>query len=87
MEDETQLGPTWMRKAELFVQRAGIVIEPVTLQYGELARPAFPDFGTGRHKAALNLGECFSYALAKTTGEPLLFMASKVSQTDIQAAE
>lgn len=83
---ETQLGPTGMRQAELFFQRAGIVIEPVTVQHGELARQAFLDFGKGRHKAALNFGDCFSYALAKATGEPLLFKGGDFGQTDIEAA-
>lgn len=83
---ENQLGPHGMRQAELFFQRAGIVIEPVTLQHGELARQAFLDFGKGRHKAALNFGDCFSYALAKATGESLLFKGGDFSQTDIEAA-
>jgi ribonuclease VapC len=47
---------------------------------------AFLDFGTGRHKAGLNSGDCFSYALAKAAGEPLLFKGADFSQTDIKAA-
>jgi ribonuclease VapC len=81
---ENQLGPEGMRQAEAFFRRAGIVIEPVTLDHGELARQAFLDFGKGRHKAALNYGDCFSYALAKATGEPLLFKGNDFSQTDIE---
>jgi ribonuclease VapC len=83
---ENQLGPEGMRQAEAFFRRAGIVIEPVTLDQGELARQAFLDFGKGRHKAGLNFGDCFSYALAKATGEPLLFKGHDFSQTDIEAA-
>ena len=83
---ENQLGPEGMRQAEAFFRRAGIVIEPVTLDQGELARQAFLDFGKGRHKAGLNFGDCFSYALAKATGEPLLFKGYDFSQTDIEAA-
>jgi len=82
---ENQLGPDGMRQAEAFLRRADIVIEPVTLDHGELARQAFLDFGTGRHKAGLNYGDCFSYALAKATGEPLLFKGADFSQTDIDA--
>jgi len=82
---ESQLGPEGMRQAEAFLRRADIVIEPVTLDHGELARQAFLDFGTGRHKAGLNYGDCFSYALAKATGEPLLFKGADFSQTDIDA--
>jgi len=83
---ENQLGPQGMRQAETFFRRAGVVIEPVTLDQGELARQAFLDFGKGRHKAGLNYGDCFSYALAKATGEPLLFKGRDFAQTDIDAA-
>lgn len=83
---ENQLGPEGMRQTEAFFRRAGVVIEPVTLDHGEIARQAFLDFGKGRHKAGLNFGDCFSYALAKATGEPLLFKGTDFSQTDIKAA-
>jgi ribonuclease VapC len=83
---ENQLGPEGMRQAEAFLRRAGVVIEPVTLDHGDLARQAFLDFGKGRHKASLNYGDCFSYALAKATDEPLLFKGNDFSQTDIKAA-
>src|SRR3546814_4124806 len=71
---------------EAFFRRAGITIEPVTLDHGELARQAFLDFGKGRHKAGLNFGDCFSYALAKATDEPLLFKGNDFALTDIEAA-
>lgn len=83
MAIESQLGAEGMRQAEAFFRRAGIVIEPVTVEHGELARQAFLDFGKGRHKAGLNYGDCFSYALAKATGEPLLFKGNDFNQTDI----
>ena len=83
---ERQLGADGMRQAEAFFRRAGLVIEPVTLEHGELARQAFLDFGKGRHRAALNFGDCFAYALAKATGEPLLFKGDDFSMTDIRAA-
>lgn len=83
---ESQLGVEGMRHAEAFFRRAGISVEPVTIDHGELARQAFLDFGKGRHKAGLNFGDCFSYALAKATGEPLLFKGNDFSQTDIKAA-
>jgi ribonuclease VapC len=83
---ENQLGSEGMRQAEAFFRRAGIVVEPVTLDQGELARQAFLDFGKGRHKAGLNFGDCFSYALAKAMGEPLLFKGNDFSQTDIGVA-
>ena len=83
---ESQLGPLGMRQAEAFLRRAGITIEPVTIEQGELARQAFLDFGKGRHKAGLNFGDCFAYALAKATGEPLLFKGDDFGRTDIKAA-
>lgn len=83
---DSQLGPEGMRQAEAFLRRAGITVEPVTVEQGELARQAFLDFGKGRHKAGLNFGDCFAYALAKATGEPLLFKGKDFSQTDIKTA-
>jgi ribonuclease VapC len=83
---ESQLGPDGMRQAEVFCRRAQIVMEPVTLDQGELARQAFVDFGKGRHKAGLNFGDCFAYALSKATGEPLLFKVADFSLTDIKPA-
>ncbi len=83
---ENQLGPDGMRQAEAFFRRAGIGVEPVTLEHGELARQAFLDFGKGRHKAGLNFGDCFAYALAKASGEPLLFKGNDFLQTDVEIA-
>ena len=83
---ESQLGFEGLRQAETFIRRAGLIIEPVTVEHGELARQAFLDFGKGRHRAALNFGDCFSYALAKATGEPLLFKGNDFGETDLQGA-
>ena len=83
---ENQLGPEGMRQAEAFFRRAGVTVEPVTVEHGDLARQAYLDFGKGRHKAGLDYGDCFSYALAKATGEPLLFKGNDFSETDIGAA-
>lgn len=82
---ESQLEPDGMRQAEAFFRRAGIIIEPVTVEYGELARQAFLDFGKERRKASLNFGDCFAYALAKASGEPLLFKGNHFSQIAVQA--
>ncbi|MDQ2946142.1 MAG: type II toxin-antitoxin system VapC family toxin, partial [Acidobacteriota bacterium] len=51
-----------------------------------IARQAFHDFGKGQHPAALNFGDCFAYALAKVTGEPLLFKGNDFKKTDIVSA-
>lgn len=82
---ESQLGPDGARQAEAFLRRAGVV-EPVTLEQGDLARQAFLDFGKGRHKAGLNFGDCFAYALARATGEALLFKGADFALTDFRGA-
>ena len=62
-------------------------IEPVTEAQARIAREAYRDFGKGSgHAAGLNSGDCFAYALAKATGEPLLFKGDNFSRTDIVAA-
>ena len=69
-----------------FFRRAGIIIEPFTVEQAHIARQSFLDFGKGRHAAGLNFGDCFSYALAKVVGEPLLFKGEDFKKTDIAAA-
>ena len=83
---EAQTSNAGSRHLDTFLRRAGIVIEPVTEEQAHLARQAFTDFGKGRHPAGLNFGDCFSYALAKATGEPLLFKGKGFSRTDVAAA-
>lgn len=83
---ESQIGPAASRQSEAFFRRAGIGIEPVTVDQAYLARQAFLDFGKGRHPAGLNFGDCFAYALAKATGEPLLFKGEDFEKTDVAAA-
>ena len=61
-------------------------MEPVTLLQAQLAREAYRDFGKGRHRAGLNFGDCFAYALAKEKGETLLFKGNDFSHTDIEPA-
>jgi ribonuclease VapC len=83
---EAQIGPDASRQCDIFFRRAGILIEPVTVEQAHLARQAFLDFGKGRHAAGLNFGDCFSYALAKITGAPLLFKGEDFKRTDIPSA-
>jgi ribonuclease VapC len=83
---ESQLGPNGARQADAFLRRAGVVVEPVTIEQGDLARQAFLDFGKGRHKAGLNFVDCFAYALARATGEALLFKGDDFAMTDIRRA-
>lgn len=83
---ERQAAPEANRQCEMFFRRAGIAIEPFTVEQAHIARQAFHDFGKGRHAAGLNFGDCFAYALAKVTGEPLLFKGDDFSKTDIVSA-
>ena len=83
---ESQIGPDASRQCDIFFRRAGIIIEPVTVEQAHIARQAFLDFGKGRHAAGLNFGDCFSYALAKIIGEPLLFKGEDFKKTDIASA-
>jgi ribonuclease VapC len=66
------------------IARADIVVTAVQLRHAQLARDAFDHFGRGRHPAKLNCGDCFAYALAKATGEPLLFKGDDFGRTDIR---
>ena len=79
-------------KAELLDQFHALLaamnlrIIPVDESLARIARAAHQTFGRGNHSARLNFGDCFSYALAKQTGEPLLFKGNDFRQTDIIAA-
>jgi ribonuclease VapC len=83
---ETQTKGRGNRQLDSFLRRAAVGIEPVTEEQAHIAREAYSDFGKGRHPAGLNFGDCFSYALAKVTGEKLLFKGNDFSKTDIFAA-
>ncbi len=83
---ESQFPIEVLRQCDALFRRVGIVIEPVTVEHAQLARQAFHDFGKGRHPAGLNFGDCFAYALARHTGEPLLFKGNDFSKTDIVSA-
>lgn len=64
----------------------GLEIVPVAVDHARIARDAFDVFGKGRHPAKLNFGDCLTYALAKATGEPLLFKGKNFVQTDLPRA-
>jgi ribonuclease VapC len=65
---------------------SGIKIAPPSIHQTRLAREAYQKFGKGNHKAKLNLGDCFAYALAKARSEPLLFKGDDFRMTDVEAA-
>lgn len=77
-------GPKAARKLHALVREAGIEVENVTPRHAQIAIDAFAIYGKGRqHKAGLNYGDCFVYALAKATGLPLLFKRNDFSHTDL----
>ncbi|MBI5114340.1 MAG: type II toxin-antitoxin system VapC family toxin [Rhodovulum sp.] len=79
--------PVIARRLDEILAAAAVVIEPLTQAQARLAREAYRTFGKGSgHPAKLNLGDCFSYALAKATGEPLLFKGQDFARTDIAPA-
>lgn len=83
---QSQFGAEVLQQCDALFRRVGIVIEPVTVDQAHVARQAFYDFGKGRHAAGLNFGDCFAYALAKVTGEPLLFKGEDFAKTDVVSA-
>jgi ribonuclease VapC len=79
--------PIASRRFDELVDTAELRVEPVTHDQASIARDAYRDFGKGSgHKAGLNFGDCFAYALAKSTGEPLLFKGNDFGHTDITPA-
>jgi ribonuclease VapC len=80
---ESRRGIEGGKELDLLIARTGMQIEPVTLAQAEVAREAWRRFGKGRHPAGLNFGDCFSYALARVTGEPLLFKGEDFALTDV----
>jgi ribonuclease VapC len=76
--------PIATRRFDDFIREANIVLEPVTEIQSHIARAAYRDFG--RHSARLNFGDCFAYALAKESREPLLFKGDDFAHTDTVAA-
>lgn len=80
---DTYGDPEASRQFDRFMRQAAIEIVPITQEHAQIARQAYLDFGKGRHKAALNFGDCFAYALARATGEPLLFKGNDFANTDL----
>ena len=79
--------PIASRRFDELIEAAQITIEPVTEAQARVARQAYRDFGkTSGHPAKLNFGDCFSYALSKSKGEPLLFKGQDFSRTDVKSA-
>lgn len=84
---ETRLGDAGGREFDLWLLKVGAEVVPVDAEQTDAARRAWRRYGKGRHAAALNYGDCFSYALALTRGEPLLFKGEDFKKTDINRRE
>jgi ribonuclease VapC len=80
---EARRGDSVIRELDLFVHRTKVDIVPVDVEQVEVARAAWRIYGKGRHPAGLNFGDCFAYALAKTSDEPLLAAGAVFARTDI----
>lgn len=79
--------PVATRRFDDLLAEAGFIIEPVTAEQARIAREAYRDFGKGSgHPAGLNFGDCFAYALARATGEKLLFKGTDFAHTDVASA-
>jgi ribonuclease VapC len=80
---EARRGEQAGRELDLLLHRAEVQTVSVDADQVKIARSAWRRFGKGRHPAALNFGDCFAYALASATGEPLLFKGEDFGHTDV----
>lgn len=83
---ESRYGEPGGRELDLWLHRAAVDLVAVHPEQAHAARAAYRKYGKGRHPAGLNYGDCFSYALAKISGEPLLFKGDDFPNTDVAAA-
>ena len=83
---EGRFGEAGGAELDLWLHKAEIEVVSVSAEHADQARRAWRRYGKGRHPAGLNYGDCFSYALAALTGEPLLYKGNDFTQTDVEAA-
>ncbi len=83
---EARRGEAGGRELDLLIHRASVACMAVDAEQVHVARAAWRRYGKGRHRAGLNFGDCFSYALAAVSGEPLLYRGEDFSLTDITPA-
>ncbi|HVP03965.1 MAG TPA: type II toxin-antitoxin system VapC family toxin [Solirubrobacteraceae bacterium] len=80
---EARQGSAGGRELDLLLHRGGVAVVAVDARQAERARSAWRRYGRGRDRAGLNLGDCFSYALAVSRAEPLLFKGEDFTMTDV----
>ena len=83
---EAKQGQSAAQDLRLLIDQIGAEVVPVDAAAASVATAAWQRFGKGRHPAALNFGDCFSYALAKISGASLLYKGDDFTQTDIARA-
>ena len=83
---ESRDGPARGESLDILIAEASIELAPMTVEHAYAARRAWRRFGKGNHPAGLNFGDCFAYALAETSGEPLLFKGGDFALTDVEDA-
>jgi ribonuclease VapC len=84
---DSNRNPVLSRRFDDLLRNVAMQVESVTPKQAEIARQAYRDFGKGRHKAGLNFGDCFAYALAKELDEPLLFKGDDFLHTDVEVVD
>lgn len=83
---EARKGEEGARALDAFLQQAELTVVAFDAEQASIARTAFRQFGKGRHAASLNFGDCAAYALARGSGESLLYKGNDFAKTDITAA-
>ena len=81
---EARLGPSGIDVVDRFLRDADITVVPVDAELSAAAMSGWRRFGKGRHRAALNFGDCFSYALAERSGHPVLCTGDDFAATDVR---
>jgi len=81
---ESRYGAEGVRDLDHFIARAEITLIPVDAEQARIAREAFRRYGKGRHRAGLNFGDCFAYALCRALDQPLLFKGGDFAATDVE---
>lgn len=75
--------PLVARRSDALLDELGVVVQAVSVEQARIARDCYRDFGKGRHRAGLNFGDCFAYALAKDYKQALIFVGNDFGATDI----
>lgn len=83
---DSRRNPRAKARFEDLIRELCVEVVPVTVEAAYRSRAAHADYGRGNHPAKLNFGDCFAYALAKLSGEPLLFIGNDFAQTDVEPA-